>query len=188
MGPMLLDVTRVAAGGVLAGTLIVFVGCAPQPIDPTLWLQLDRQENVVYEVISDPALAPSDPSSFVDELDDAADYWDGASTPDFIDPAVGATVFYNVSERTDEFGDPVVEFDMFVTSGRHQDSSAGTSGWFAPSSVYTCYRLSVTFVADTVWNHSRSGDYGEDRLACPEELVDALGGGAQYREPWEFDG
>jgi len=188
MGPMLLESRRVVAGAVLAGTLIVCAGCAPQPIDSTLWLQLDRQENVVYGVLSDSVLTPSDPRSLVDELDDVADYWDGASTPDFIDPAVGATVFYNVSERTDEFDDPVVDFDVFVTSGHHPDGSTGTSGWFAPSSVFTCYRLSVTFVADTVWNPSRSHDYGEDRLACPKELVDALDGGAQYREPWEFDG
>lgn len=148
MGPMLLGSRQVVAGAVLANTLIVCAGCAPQPIDSTLWLQLDRQENVIYGVLSDSVLTPSDPRSLVDELDDVADYWDGASTPDFIDPAVGATVFYNVSERTDEFDDPVVDLNVFVTSGHHPDSSTGTSGWFAPLSVYTCYRLSVTFVAD----------------------------------------
>lgn len=185
---MLLEVRRVVAAAALAGALIVCAGCAPPPIDSTLWRQLDRQENLLYGVISDPVLAPSNPTTFVDALGEVADYWDGASTPDFIDPAVGATVLYNVSELSDEFDDPVLDFDVFVTSGQHPDSSAGPSEWFAPSSVYTCYRLSVTFVADTVWNHSRSHDHGDDRLVCPQELVDALGGAAQYREPWEFDG
>ena len=95
-----------------------------------------------------------------------------------------------MSESSDRFDDPVVGFDLFVTSGHLPDGSSGTGGWFAPSqsSVYTCYRFSVTFVAGSVWDHSRSHDYGEDRLVCPQELVDALGDGAQYREPWEFDG
>ncbi|MDR7183012.1 hypothetical protein J2X85_000035 [Microbacterium trichothecenolyticum] len=187
---MFLEARRVVAGAVVAGALMVCAGCAPSSIDSSLWLQLDRQENVVYEVIGDPVLAPSDPKSFVNSLGSVADYWDGASSPDFIDPAVGATVFYNVSERADERNDPALAFDVFVTSGHRPDGSSGSRGWFAPSpsSVYTCYRLSVTFVADTVWNHARSHDYGEDRLVCPQELVDALGGGAQYREPWEFDG
>ena len=187
---MFLRVRWVVAGALLGGALIVCVGCAPSPIDSSLWVQLDRQENVVYGVINDPVVTPSDPKSFVDSLGGVADHWDEASTPDFIDPAVGATVFYNVSERDDEFGDPVLDFDVFVTSGYRPDGSVGASAWFAPTptSVYTCYRLSVTFVASTVWDHSRSHDYGADRLVCPPELVDALGGGAQYREPWEFDG
>ncbi|MCK6065761.1 MULTISPECIES: hypothetical protein [Microbacterium] len=187
---MFLEARRAVAGAVLVGALMACAGCAPSPIDSSLWLQLDRQENVVYEVIGDPVLAPSGPKSFMDSLGSVAVYWDGASSPDFIDPAVGATVFYNVSERPDEFSDPVLEFDVLVTSGHRPDGSSGSSGWFSPSpsSVYTCYRLSVTFVADTVWNHSRSRDSGEDRLVCPQELVDALGSGAQYREPWEFDG
>ncbi len=187
---MLLEARRAVAGAVLVGALIVCAGCAPSPIDSSLWLQLDRQENVVYGVINDPVLTPPDPKSFIDALGGAADYWDGASSPDFIDPLVGATVFYNVSEHADEFGDPVLKFDVFVTSGHRPKGNSGSSGWFAPSpsSVYTCYRLSITFVANTVWNHSRSHDYGENRLVCPQQLVDALGGGAQYREPWEFDG
>ena len=187
--PMLHELRRMAgAGAVLAGALTVCTGCVPSPIDSTLWLQLDRQENVVYGIIGDRSLSPSDPKSFVDSLGDVAAYWDGASSPDFIDPAVGTTVFYNVSERADEFDDPVLDFDVFVTSGHRPDDNFGVSAWFAPSSVHTCYRLSVTFVADRVWNHARSHDYGEDKLVCPLELVDALSDGAQYREPWEFDG
>ncbi|MEV8271721.1 hypothetical protein [Microbacterium sp. NPDC077184] len=178
------------ASAALAGALIVCAGCSPSPLDSTLWLQLDRQENVVYGVIGDPALAGSGPESFVDSLGDVADYWDGVSSPDFIDPAVGAPVFYNVSESTDELDDPVVEFDLFVTSGHSPDRNSGASGWFVPtpSSVYTCYRLSVNFAADSVWDNFRSHNYGEDRLVCPQQLVDAVGDGAQYREPWEFDG
>lgn len=186
----MLDVRRVVVGAGLAGALTLCAGCAPSPIDNSLWLQVDHQENVVYRAISDPAFTPSDPQSLVDSLGGAADYWDGSSSPDFIDPAVGASVFYNVSEHADESGDPVVEFDVFVTSGHRPKSSSSPRGWFDPShsSVYTCYHLSVTFVARSVWHHSRSHDDGQDRLTCPPELVDALGGGAQYREPWEFDG
>ncbi len=190
MGPMLLDVRRVVASATIVGAIVVCAACAPSPIDSRLWLQLDRQENVVYEVIGDRDLAGSGPKSFIESLGGVADYWDGVSSPDFLDPAVGATVFYNVSESSDRFDDPVVGFDLFVTSGHRPGGSSDTGGWFAPSqsSVYTCYRLSVTFVASSVWDHSRSHDYGEDRLVCPQELVDALGDGAQYREPWEFDG
>ena len=152
-------VRRVVAGGLLGGALIVCAGCASS-IDSSLWLQLDRQENVVYGVIDDPVDNPSDPRSLVDLLSGVADYWDGVSSPDFIDPVAGQTVFYNVSERDDEFSDPVLNFDVLVTSGHRPDGRSGSRAWFAPSptSVYTCYRLSVTFVAKTVWNHSRSHD------------------------------
>lgn len=186
--PMLLDLRRVVAGALLAATLIVFAGCAPAPIDSTLWLQLDHQQNVIYEIISDSVLAPTDPHSFADALGDVADSWDGASTPDFIDPAVGATVIYNMAERTDQFNDPVLDFDVFVSSGHRPGAEAGSGGSFTPTSVYTCYRLSVTFVAGIASDPFRSRDSGDDRLDCPQELVEALGGRAQYREPWEFDG
>lgn len=143
---------------------------------------------MIYEVISDPVLAPTDPKSFADALDEVADSWDGSSDPDFIDPAVGAIVIYKMTERADEFDDPVLDFDVFVSSGHRPGTKAGSGGSFTPASVYTCYRLSVTFVAGTASDPFRSRDDGNERLDCPQELVDALGGGAQYREPWEFDG
>lgn len=185
---MLGEARRMFAGAALAGALIVCAGCAPAPIDSTLWLQLDRQENAIYDVFSDPVRAPTDPNSLATVLGDVADVWDGASSPDFIDPAVGASVVYNMSESTDPFDDPVVDFDVFVTSGHRPGADAGSVGSSVPMSVYTCYRLSVTFVAGTVGDYSRSHDDGADRLECPQRLVDALGDRAQYREPWEFDG
>lgn len=71
---MFLEAWRVVAGAVLVGALMASAGCARSPIDSSLWLQLDRQENVVYEVIGDPVLTPSDPKSFVDSLGNVADY------------------------------------------------------------------------------------------------------------------
>ncbi len=151
---------------------------------------LDRQENLIYEVLQTPRVYPLSRGSFLEELTVVATYWDESSAPDFITPTDGATVVYGASEHRDRFGDRVLEFEVFVTSGQLPDASGASSGWFAsePRSVYTCYRLSVTFVADRVWSFYRASDFDEDPLQCPTALVDASGGGAQYHQPWEFDG
>ena len=79
-------------------------------------------------------------------------------------------------------------FDLFVASGIDEDLTAPEWMDSRPRQVYTCYRVEVSFQGGALWDSHRTHDYGEDQLACPAELVDALGDGAQYREPAAFDG
>ncbi|MDZ8275118.1 hypothetical protein R2Q81_04040 [Microbacterium aquimaris] len=97
---------------------------------------------------------------------------------------------YNESEHQDRFGDPVLDIDVFVTSGHNPDGAANSGAWFdsTPSSIHTCYRLSISLVAGQVWNINRTSDFLDEQLSCPRELVDAAGEHTEYREPREFDG
>ncbi len=131
-----------------------------------------------------------DAESLLDALRGSTHYWDESSDPTFIDPATPVTVIYNESEHQDRFGDPVLDIDVFVTSGHNPDGAANSGAWLdsTPSSIHTCYRLSISLVAGQVWNINRTSDFFDEQLSCPRELVDAAGEHTEYREPREFDG
>jgi len=161
-------------------------GCsrAADAVEPVLWNQVDDAESVVSGVISSPTTSVPDPEALLDRLSAAALHWDGEEAPTFSEDD-GTPVFYNFQEDAHR---EEVAFDLFVVSG--VDEHFSIPGWLdsRPSRVYTCYRIEVSFEAGILWDFRRSHDYGEDQLACPSELVSALGDGAQYREPWMFDG
>ncbi|MDZ8172899.1 hypothetical protein [Microbacterium xanthum] len=191
MTPLTAPPRRVAAVFLLAGTLALSAGCTPAAIDSELWRQLDAQENVVYTALTEPHPPGTfDTDSPLDALRGSTHYWDGFSDPTFIEPAIPATVIYNESEHQDRFGDPVLDIDVFVTSGHNTDGPANSGDRFdsTPSSIHTCYRLSISLVAGQVWSSNRSSDFLDEQLTCPEELVRAAGEHTQYREPHEFDG
>jgi hypothetical protein len=167
-------------------------GCSPAPVDSALWLEVSDEASRFGGVLNDPRAGVPGPDVLVERLSDAADYWDGTSEPTFIRDDEGSAVFYNVQDREPEedYIDSVLTFDVFVSSALGDEPAFKIRDWLGgpPRRVYTCYRLEATFIGGWLWTTHRSHDYGEDRLSCPDALVDALGEGAQYREPSTFAG
>jgi len=174
--------------------VLAISGCA-SGYDSVLWRLMDEQESEAYRIIGVAQRTSVGPAGFVSELERLPTYWDGRHLPS-VDSELPATFYFNVHDGdVDRFGDPLVSFDVLVHSGIRPDGapredpggiSAGPH--FGPPSVYTCYRLVVTFVAERVWRWHRSHDGGEELLDCPEELETVLADDAQYETPHEFDG
>lgn len=166
--------------------IALVAGCSTdsEPVDSVLSRQLNAAEGVVFSVLQDEGPDTGTFRTLVEELSKVVTHWDEQEEPSQFLDSEGTAVFYN--DRTDAFGDDS-SFDVFVASGR---SDRTTLGWFGstPNRVYTCYRIEVSFEAGELTNFHRSRDFGEGRLECPTKLVSALGHGAQYREPWLFDG
>lgn len=162
-------------------------GCsnASDVVEPALWRHVDAAENLVYGILTSPTSNISTSDVLLERLSDAVAHWDGREDPNGFSEDAGTAVFYNFRE---DAGSEDVAFDVFLASGRSDDSS--TPGWFGsgPTRVYTCYRIEVSFEVGGLSDFHRSHDHGEDRLDCPPELASALGDGVQYREPWVFDG
>lgn len=168
------------------GISVVAVGCsrASEPVGPVLWNHVDDAERIVYDVLTSPATSVPHSEALLNRLSGVAPHWQGEDDPPFSSDD-GTAIFYNYQEDARHQD---VTFDLFVTSGI--DEHLSIPGWFdpRPSRVYTCYRIEVAFDTDTLWDFRRSHDHGEEQLTCPEELVSALGDGAQYRDPAVFDG
>ncbi|MFB7252540.1 hypothetical protein [Microbacterium sp. NPDC056234] len=169
---------RAAAAIAVAGVLASVTACstASDPVDSAMWLQVDAAETTIYDVLTSP-MSVATPDELLDRLSAAVNHWDGREDPDYFADDEGTPVFYNFREGA---RDEDVIVDVFVASGVGEHSS--------PSRVYSCYRIEVSFEAGALQDFHRSHDYGDERLACPSKLVDALGYGAQYREPSVFDG
>lgn len=182
------------AGSIALVAMLALSACA-SGYDSVLWRLMDKQESEAYRVIDEAKATAATPVEFVADLKGLPTYWDERSLPS-IDPQQPATLYYNVQEdQLDEFGDQVISFDVLVHSGvRPQQTPAEYPGnqrggrYSGPPSIYTCYRLVVTFVADRVWQQHRSRDSGSELLDCPEELEQLIADGAVYAEPTEFDG
>ncbi len=133
---------------------------------------------------------------FVASLRASPLFWDGLSQTVPLTAGEAGTVVYDVDDTArDGYGYPVVSYDVLVSSGMRPDGlprddpARGSGGpYFGPPLIYTCYRVAVTFADDTIQGWQRSSDLLPELLECPQPLVDALGGGAQYQEPGEFDG
>ena len=183
---------RVSLLALVAATTIALTGCSTY--DGVLWRQLDRQEGFALDLISQAERDRIGHGQFRANLTSSEAFWDGSADPSMFASGGPASAIYNVTESVDDFGDPTVSFDVLVFSGLRpvgvprDDAGQAGGAYTGPPSVYTCYRLSVTFVAGTVWSRQRSHYYGPDQLPCPAQLVDTLGPGAAYGEPWEFDG
>lgn len=185
-GPMRL-VMRAALALAALGVIASVSGCssASDPVEPAMSRQLDAAESVVYSVMTDPTTSAPTPEALLDRLSAAAILWDAEEDAPSFSEDEGTPVLYNYQM---DAGDKDGAFDLFVASGI--DKHHSIPGWFdsRPIRVYTCYRIEVSFEAGTLSDFRRSHDYGEDQLTCPPKLVSALGDGAQYREPWIFDG
>lgn len=181
-----------SAGAVAA--VVALAGCAAG-YDAVLWRQMDAEESAAYAIVTAAKADGSSQDTFLSALKGSPGFWHEGSSPPVDGPDAGATFFYNVDDSGAEAGEGVVTFDVFVHSGlrpqgmpREEPGSAAGGAYTGPPSVYTCFRLEVTFAGDRLWNVQRTHDYGDDRLVCPQQLVDAIGDGATYEEPTEFDG
>ncbi|OZB81322.1 hypothetical protein [Microbacterium sp. 13-71-7] len=177
-------VTAVAIMGVVGA---VAAGCstARDDVDPVMWRQVDGAENAMYRELANPGIGGLKASEIFGRLSEALVYWDGNATPVRFPEDDGTAVFYNFHL---EAGGGDAAFEMFVASGLSDGRPAPGKIGPGPSRVYTCYRIELSFERGVLSSFSRSGDSDRDRLECPGELVGALGDGAQYREPWLFDG
>lgn len=178
--------TRIWAAVAALAVVASAAGCATatDSVEPGLWLQVDAAEGDVYGAMTLPTTDRSTPEELLGRLSGAVRHWHREDEPaDFPDDD-GTAVVYDF--RNGEDGDAM--FDVFVTSGASDHVSL--VGWLdsRPRRVYTCFRIEVDFEAGFLLGSHRSHDYGDERLACPPELVSALGDGARYREPWVFDG
>lgn len=169
-----------AALAVTGGGLALAVGCssATDPPDPVLWRQVDAAENEVYGVLTDPTTSVTTAEALFDRLMRSIAHWDGEQEPAEFADDTGTVVFYDFRDAGAD-----ASFAVFVASGAGERPSA-----FQSNRVYTCYRLDVSLVDDAPMSFHRSSDHDAELFSCPPELVSALGDGAQYREPWVFDG
>ena len=177
----------IAAAAVVGTILATAVGCstATDPVGPVLFRQVDAAENVMYRVLVSSEERGANSEELFAQLSETLDHWDGEADPPDFPEDIGTAVFYNHHE--DAHGEQA-SFEMFVASGLNDTTS--TQDWFraAPTRVYTCYRIDLSFESGALTNRYRGSDYDEHRLECPTELVRALGDGASYRDPWVFDG
>lgn len=176
---------RTAVATATVGVTALLAGCstASDPVDSASWRRVDAAERAVYGAMGSPTETATSAKMLHDRLSEAVDFWDGAKEPAYFTEAEGAAVIYDYREDPSES-----VFNVFVASGLSERTSPW--GWYdrTPGPVYTCYRLEVSFEYGVLSNFMRASDFDEDRLECPQDLVDALGDGAQYREPWMFDG
>ena len=179
---------RTVAAVVMMGIVgAAAAGCstARDDVDPVLWRQVDSAENAMYRELDNPGVSRPTASEIFDRLSGTLVYWDGkADSPTFPDDT-GTAVVYGFHEET---GGDGAAFEMFVASGLSDGRSVPGRIGPGPSRVYTCYRIELSFERGVLSNFYRGSDNDKDRLECPRVLVDAVGDGAQYREPWLFDG
>ena len=177
----------VTAVAILSVVGAAAAGCssARDDVDPVLWRQVDGAENAMYRELVVPGIGGSTASEIFDRLSGALVYWDGKADPVRFPEDDGTAVFYDIHH---EAGGDDAAFEMFVASGLSDGRPVPGRIGPGPSRVYTCYRIELFFERGVLSSFSRGSDNDRDRLECPKELVGALGDGAQYREPWLFDG
>lgn len=146
-----------------------------------MWVQIDGAERGIYQVLDHFESSTSPAAGLFGRLSAVAERWEpGEDAPGF--PDGSGTAVVHAFDESDEGA----RFEVFVASG----ISDGGQGWLAPGPrrVYTCYRLDVFIDAGLVTGFVREDGRGRDKRECPSELVHALGDGAEYRDPWVFDG
>jgi len=155
---------------------LVMTGCTgTQSYDGVLWRQIRAQQSVVMDEL----LRPTQPllrDTLVDSLRAVSVVWESGDTPPRFPATEPASVIYGIRDAgVDDFGDPVVEFTEFVSSGvRHDVPMDDGRRYKGPSTVYTCYTWEVVFVAGRLWD-SRMTGYAEDvDLECDERLIHRL--------------
>lgn len=139
----------------------------------------------MYRELDNPGVSRPTASEIFDRLSGTLVYWDGKSDSPAFPDDTGMAVVYGFHE---EAGGDEAAFGMFVASGLSDGRSVPGRIGPGPSRVYTCYRIELAFEHGVLSNFYRGSDNDRDRLECPRGLVDAVGDGAQYREPWLFDG
>ncbi|MFF2632695.1 hypothetical protein ACFVR6_07440 [Microbacterium sp. NPDC058021] len=161
------------AGLALCGLIVV--GCAAQPYDSALWRQIRAQQAVVSdELLRSPQPFPRD--ALVDRLRTVSIVWESRETPPLFPGTEPASVIHSIREAgVDSFGDPLVRFTEFVSSGVRQDVPRGDERRReGPSTMYTCYTWEVVFVADRVWDARRPGYAEGVDVECDERLIALL--------------
>ncbi len=172
----------------VVGALTAFVtACSTDQddFDSVLWRQLDAAENQMYRVLTAPDRSVGTPAVLFERLSTVLAYWDGKAAPATFSEERGMAIFYSYRE---EAGSKQASFEMFVASGRIENPTGKRVFTAEAKQVYTCYRIDVSFKNGAVDGFFRGSDSDEHRLECPQELRGALGEGAEYREPWMFDG
>lgn len=172
------------AVGILAVTV---TGCSRDldDVDSDLWQQVDHAESAVYRVSESGAVNEVPTQTLLERLTAVAEHWEEGMPTTAFAPDMGTAVIHNYEENA--LGESA-GFHLFVASGM-SDHLAVPVGWGSrPTQVYTCYRVEADLVAGTLWDFSFPMTDDEERWPCPDELVDALDVGAQYRDPAVFAG
>lgn len=173
---------RTAAFLATLGVLGMLTGCSNSTaeVDSELWVQTVAAKDRIHAVLSEMESSISPAGALIDRFPLEVKRWNTDEDAPRFPENEGTAVIYNLHQRDD-----AAHFDVFVASGSDDEPR----GWLdpPPGRVYSCYRLNVAIAEGLVSSWYRVDD-GDDRLTCPDELVRALGDGAQYRGPWLFDG
>jgi len=161
---------------VLTLLMVTMVGCAStQRYDSVLWRQIRAEQSVISDELHRPTqLLTRD--VLMERLSTVAVVWESGEAPPRFASTEPASIVHDIRDAgVDDYGDPVLEFTAFVSSGVRPEVSKD-DGWkyTGPSTVYTCYTWEVVFVADRVWDARMTG-YAEDTdLECDERLIARL--------------
>ncbi|MDR6865588.1 hypothetical protein J2Y69_000170 [Microbacterium resistens] len=181
---------RTGATAFIAITTSVLAGCS-SGYDGVLWRQMDAAENPLYDELVEAQRLGATPAEMLASLQKETLLWDGGGAPESLRADESAVVVYGFTPgwRGAE-KNALLSFDALIFSGprdpeipRDEIGARGGERYTGPSAVYTCFTIEAQFTDGALRSWDRSFDPD-----CPKALVDALGAGAQYERPTEFDG
>lgn len=164
----------------VAGALVVVVvlssllGCTSGTPDDVLWRQIAAFKDPLGAALR--TTVGTERSTFVASLKSdtmlPGRYWNGISSPADLNLDEGGSVYFDLQEDPKE-----VKFDVLISSGARNpaaDPLADSKPYWGPSSIYTCFVVTIQFGGRT------DTGFTFDDAACESKLVATLGEATSY--------